>query len=132
MHTGHITGRKKIFQPEKMKIEGVAFISKKKLKSHFWDQKNRFFSILYFEKCFYMQFLPTANFSLVWPNFCTPYWQFFEFLLKPNYSEGVWAYMPQREMVLVLYYWIKYTAMWVSFHEKKKNRHLRPPPPPRW
>ena len=36
--------------------------------------KKAFFSISYFEKCLYMQSLPTANFSLVWPNFCTPYW----------------------------------------------------------
>ena len=33
-------------------------------------QKSVFFN---FEKCFYMQSLSTANFSLVWPNFCTPY-----------------------------------------------------------
>ena len=28
VHKGHISGRKKIFQPEKIKIEGVTFISK--------------------------------------------------------------------------------------------------------
>ena len=64
MHKGHIIGNKK-FQPEQIKIKGVAFISKKKLKLHFQDPKKRFFSISYFEKCFYMQSLPTANFSLV-------------------------------------------------------------------
>ena len=42
MHKGHVTGRRK-FQPEKIKIEGVAIISKKYLKSHFRDPKNRFF-----------------------------------------------------------------------------------------
>ena len=63
----------KKFQQEKIKIEGVAFISKKNLKSHFRDPKKRFFSISYFEKCFYMLSLPTANCRLVWPNFCTPY-----------------------------------------------------------
>ena len=65
MHKGHITGRRKNFNKKKIKIEGVAFISKKYLKSHFRDPKKRFFSISYFEKCFYMQSLPTANFSLV-------------------------------------------------------------------
>ena len=43
----------------------------KYLKSHFRDSK--LFSISYFEKCFYMQSVTTANFSLVWTNFCTPY-----------------------------------------------------------
>ena len=62
----------KKFQQEKIKIQGVAFISKKYLKSHFRDPKKRFFSISYFAKCFYMQSLPTANCSLIWPNFCTP------------------------------------------------------------
>ena len=36
-------------------------------------QKAFFFSISYFEKCFYMQSLPTANVSQVWLNFRTPY-----------------------------------------------------------
>ena len=45
MHKGHITGRRK-FQQEKIKIEGVAFISKKYLKSHFRDPK--FFSFFQF------------------------------------------------------------------------------------
>ena len=47
MHKGHIIGHKK-YQPEKIKIEGVAFISKKK------GPKKDLFSISYFEKCFYM------------------------------------------------------------------------------
>ena len=55
----------KKFQQEKIKIEGVAFISKKYLKSHFRDPKKAFFSISYFKKCFFMQSLPTANCSLV-------------------------------------------------------------------
>ena len=49
------------FQQEKIKIKGMAFISKKFLKSHFRDPKKAFFSISYFEKCFCMQSLPTAN-----------------------------------------------------------------------
>ena len=52
---------------------GIHF-EKKKLKSHFRDPKKAFFSISYFEKCFCMQSLPTANCSLVWQNFCTPYY----------------------------------------------------------
>ena len=47
MHKGHINGSKKNFQPEKIKIEVVAFVSEKKLKSHFRDP------ISYFEMCFY-------------------------------------------------------------------------------
>ena len=43
MHKGHITGCKKKIQQEKIKIEGVAFISEKYLKSHFRDPKKRFF-----------------------------------------------------------------------------------------
>ena len=43
MHKGHITGRRKNFNKKKIKIEGVAFISKKYLKSHFRDPKKRFF-----------------------------------------------------------------------------------------
>ena len=43
MHKGHITGRRKNFNQKKIKIEGVAFISKKYLKSHFRDPKKRFF-----------------------------------------------------------------------------------------
>ena len=65
MHKGHITGRRKNFNKKKIKIEGVAFISKKYLKSHFRDPKKTFFTISYFEKCFCMQSLPTANCSLV-------------------------------------------------------------------
>ena len=59
MHKAILVAQKK-FQPEKIKIEGVAFISNKKLKSHFREPKKRFFSISYFEKCFYMYSLPTA------------------------------------------------------------------------
>ena len=43
MNKGHITRRRKKFQPEKIKIEGMAFISKKYLKSNFRDPKKRFF-----------------------------------------------------------------------------------------
>ena len=43
MHKGHTTGRRKNFNQKKIKIEGVAFISKGYLKSHFRDQKKRFF-----------------------------------------------------------------------------------------
>ena len=73
----------KKFLPEKIKIEGVAFISKKYLKSHFRESrpKKAFLSISYFDNCFDMQSLPTANCSLVWPNFCTPYWAYTVFLL---------------------------------------------------
>ena len=38
-----LLGEKNQFQQEKIKIEGVAFISKKYLKSHFRDPKKRFF-----------------------------------------------------------------------------------------
>ena len=64
MHKAVVLSAEKI-QQEKIKIEGVAFISKKYLKSHFRDPKKAFFSISYFEKCFCMQSLPTANCSLV-------------------------------------------------------------------
>ena len=37
-------------------------------------KKKHYFSIPYFEKCFYMQSLQTANFALIWPNYCTPIW----------------------------------------------------------
>ena len=43
MHKGHIIGRRKNFNQKKNKIEGVAFISKKYLKSHFRDPKKRYF-----------------------------------------------------------------------------------------
>ena len=56
-------------QPEKIKIE-----SKKCLNHTSETQKSFFSSISYFEKCFNMKSLHKANFSLVWPNFCTPYW----------------------------------------------------------
>ena len=59
IHKGITSWRRKNVN-KKIKIEGVAFISK------------FVFSFSYFEKCFYMQSLPTANFTLVWPNFCTP------------------------------------------------------------
>ena len=56
---GHITGRRKNFDQKTLPRP----INEKSV-----------FSISYFEKCFYMQSLPTTNFSLVWRNFCTPYW----------------------------------------------------------
>ena len=68
MHKGHITERRKNFKHKKSKLKAWHSYRKKYLKSHFRDP------ISYFEKCFYMQSLPTANFSLVWPNFCTPYY----------------------------------------------------------
>ena len=43
MHKGHITGHRKNFNKKKIKIECVAFISKKYLKSHFRDPKKLFF-----------------------------------------------------------------------------------------
>ena len=43
MHKGHITGHRKNFNKKKIKIEGVAFVSKKYLKSHFRDPKKLFF-----------------------------------------------------------------------------------------
>ena len=61
----------KNFNQKKIKIKGVAFIKKISLNHTSETQKSVFFNIL-FEKCFYMQSLPTANFVLVWPNFCTP------------------------------------------------------------
>ena len=73
MDKGHITGRRQNFNKKKIKIEGVAFISKNSLNHTSETPKSLFFSISYFQKCFYMQSLPTANFSLVWPNFRTPY-----------------------------------------------------------
>ena len=62
------SGRRKKFQPEKIKIEGVvAFISKKNSLNHISETQY-----------FHMQSLPTANFSLVWPNFRTPYYVYAE------------------------------------------------------
>ena len=43
MDKGHITGRRKNFNKKKIKMEGVTFISKKYLNSHFRDPKKRFF-----------------------------------------------------------------------------------------
>ena len=43
MHEGHISGRRKNVNQKKFKIEGVAFISKKQLKSHLPYQKKRLF-----------------------------------------------------------------------------------------
>ena len=59
MHKGHITGHRKNFNKKKSKLknEGVAFISKKYLKSHFRDPKKRFFSISYFEHAYKICFL---------------------------------------------------------------------------
>ena len=37
-----------------------------------------------FEKCFCMQSLPTVNCSLVWPNFCTPYYTYNYIIHLPN------------------------------------------------
>ena len=67
MHMGHITGRRKKFNQKKSKLK-VWHSYRKKLKSHCHTSETQK------SVCFYMQSLPTANFSLVWPNFCTPYW----------------------------------------------------------
>ena len=62
MHTGHISGRRKKYQPEKKKkIGGMAFISKKKFKSHFRDPKKTFFQFRILRSVS----KATANFSLV-------------------------------------------------------------------
>ena len=58
MHRGHISRHKKI-QPEKIITEGVAF--KDSLNHTSETPKSGFFSISYFEKCFYIQSLPIAN-----------------------------------------------------------------------
>ena len=70
MHKGHISGRGKNVNKKRNKkwrfginFEKIAFETQKSV-----------FPISYFEKWFYMQFLPTANFALVWPNYCTTYW----------------------------------------------------------
>ena len=64
IHKGHITGRRKNFNQKKIKIEGVTFITKKYLKSHFQDPKKRFFQFC-ISRSVSMQSLPTANCSLV-------------------------------------------------------------------
>ena len=69
----HITERRKKFQPEKVQNWrcGIHIEKKKSLNYTSETQKSLFqFLIL---KCFYMLSLPTANFSLIRPNFCTPY-----------------------------------------------------------
>ena len=72
MHKGY-WGQKK-FQPEKNQNWRCGIHIEKNTLNHTSEtQKSVFVSISYFEKCFYMQSLPTANCSLVWPNFCTPY-----------------------------------------------------------
>ena len=61
--------------------------------NHTLGHKKSFFSISYFEKCFYIQSLPTANFSLVWPNFCTPY---SIVLICKIYSKYHWINFPDK------------------------------------
>ena len=65
MNLKNVVKQKICTRKEKIKIEGVAFILKKYLKSHFRDPKKRFFQFRILRSYFYMQSLPTANFSLV-------------------------------------------------------------------
>ena len=80
MHKGHIIGHRKNFNQKKSKLK-VWHSFRKNTLNHTSETQKSVFSISYFEKCFYMQSLPTANFSLVWPNFCTPYYTWITLLL---------------------------------------------------
>ena len=82
MHKGNVSGRRKIVTRKK-KIEGVAIIQKKYLKSHF-GTKFFFFQIHIFRSISSCSLYPTANFALVWPNLCTPYW-------TPNLCTPYWT-----------------------------------------
>ena len=73
MHKGHITGRRNNLYKKKSKLK-VWHSYRKNSLNHTSENQKSIFLISYFENCFYMQSLPTANFSLVWPNFCTPYY----------------------------------------------------------
>ena len=61
-------------------LDADKFLIRKKIKIENWYRKNSFNhtsetqrSVVFFSNfVFWEVFLPTANFSLVWPNFCTP------------------------------------------------------------
>ena len=73
MQKGHISGHRKNFNQKKNRNWRCGWHSYRKNSLNHTSEK-RFFFQFRILKWFYMQSLATANFSLVWPNFCTPYY----------------------------------------------------------
>ena len=69
-----LVGAEKIFNQKQLKLKVWHSYRKKQLKSHFRDPKKRFFKFCIFRSVSTCSiYIPTANFSLVRPNFRTPY-----------------------------------------------------------